>query len=135
MTEYVFRVRNRIWVTLVFLLALAYGIWFGVVLFGEDQGWTENPGAWAGLSTLTWAWIGIVLLLLATIYFLLLLTRREVAGRLYSLPRKPGEPESELPTFLTRPAAIEESPPPAESAEPPPAVIEEPPPAPKEPTG
>lgn len=95
---FVFKPKRRLWSRLLFVLVLLYVVWFTVVLLGEQQAWTDNPGAWALAATAVWAWIGFALFVFAGLYFLILLVRREVPAKTYVLqpPAGEGQPASFL---------------------------------------
>jgi hypothetical protein len=98
--EFVFAMQTRIWIWLLFIVLLLYGLWFLAVMFGEQQGWTDNPGAWAGLETQYWALGGLVIFGIAVLIFLCLMARREIPATTYMRPL-PTDTESETtPTFL-----------------------------------
>jgi len=94
--EFVVPLRRRTGPLLVFLFVLLYGVWFTVVILGEQQAWTDDPGTWSYLKTDVWAWGGLVLFGLATIYFILLLVRREAPSKTYTA----GPSEGAAPGFL-----------------------------------
>lgn len=87
---YLIAFRNRIWFRLLGILVLVYGIWFTVVLVGEQLAWSDDPGAWAGLPTWTWGWIGVGLFTIAVVYFIGLLVRKEVPAQTYIIKDSPG---------------------------------------------
>ena len=76
---------------LVFAVVLVYAIWFTVVLVGEQQAWTSDPGAWALVRTVVWAWLGFGVFVAACLYFLFALVRREVPAKTYVLQPPAGE--------------------------------------------
>lgn len=92
-------VRTRAWIVLTFLIGLAYAGWFGFVVWGEQEGYGDDPGAWAYLSTPMWGYIGLGLYLLIALYYVLLLSRKEVPPKTYTVGTG-GEGEQEAPGFL-----------------------------------
>lgn len=107
--EHVFPIRTRLWIRLLLALCFLYGLWFTVVLIGEQRAWTDDPGAWAGLPTLTWALIGVGLFVVAAAYCLLLLIRRDVPAKVYRVPdaadATPTAPTDSLGTEREKPPA------------------------------
>jgi len=108
--EYVVRLKSRTGPAIVFTLVFLYAIWFTIVLLGEQQAFTVDPGKWTGLEAKIWAYIGLVLLVAATLYFIILLVRREVPSKVYVL--QPPAGEGRTASFL------EPSPGPTTTAEP-----------------
>lgn len=88
---FVFRVRTRLWVQLSFWFIVLYAIWFGVAVVAEQLEWSDEVGVWLGLTTQAWGLIGLGLMILAAIYYVLLLTRREVPSQSYPLAAPPPE--------------------------------------------
>jgi hypothetical protein len=99
--EHVVPLKSRGLPRFVFVLVLLFAIWFTVVLVGAQQAWTDNPGQWAILSTQSWAWLGLAVFLLAGLYFLVLLVRREVPAKTYVL--QPPAGEGQTASFLQTP--------------------------------
>lgn len=110
--QYVAPLRSRVGPRLVLTLILLYVVWFSVVLLGEQQAWSDNPQAWAGARTVVWAWLGLVVFLLAALYFLILLVRREVPAKTYIL--QPPAGEGRTASFLQAPAEGQTQAPPPE---------------------
>lgn len=69
----------------LFGLTLVFGAWFFIVLFGENQDLTDDPGRWALLPTFVWGLISLVPMILLLAYSLALLTIREREGQVYRL--------------------------------------------------
>ncbi len=103
----VLRSRNRVFAHILLVLAGAYAIWFTVVMTGEQQGWTDEPGLWAYTTTLSWALIGTIFFGLVAIFFLALLVTRESPPKTYMLPEEEHAPEASTPDFLEGAAAAE----------------------------
>lgn len=95
---FVFRHRRRAWAILLFIVACLAAAWFTYVLYGEQQAFSDDPGRWAYMPTFTWALGGFILFALVSVYFLLLLVRKEVPAQTYVLTHDtataPGSPET-----------------------------------------
>jgi uncharacterized membrane protein len=71
------------WAVAWFVFGLAYFAWFLVVVIGEVQGWTSDPGAWALLPTDVWAFLGLAIYAILIVFLLALMVRREQPARVY----------------------------------------------------
>ena len=102
-------------------LSVLFVAWFVVVLVGENQGWTDDPGRWALVPTFVWALIGMVPFILLIAYCLALLTIREREPQIYRVEGteaasvaapsflQPAEPEPAPPEPAQEPAAPPQS--------------------------
>ncbi|MBI2077244.1 MAG: hypothetical protein HYT80_02565 [Euryarchaeota archaeon] len=117
--QFVFQQDRRGLLYTLLTVSVLYAAWFFVVLLGENQGWSEDPGRWAVLPTFVWALIGIVPFVLLIAYCLALLTIREREPQIYRLEGVEAAPVT-TPGFL-QPAEPEPTPSaPTEEAAPPP---------------
>lgn len=88
-SPYVVAMPRRVWIWLPLLTAMLVAGGFTLVLFGEVNNWTSDPGTWARLPTPFWAILGLLVFVLISVYYILLLVRREVPERAYGLPAAP----------------------------------------------
>jgi hypothetical protein len=101
-TEFVYSFDRRGLFYSLFVLCILYAAWFLIVLWGEDQGFGNDPGRWALMPSFAWALLGLALFLLFIAYALAHLVIRERPGQVYRLE---GVPEPEVaapaaPSFL-----------------------------------
>lgn len=73
--------RMFFWAATASVFGIVYFIWFVIVLVGESSGWTDDPGAWAGLPTDIWAFFGIAYFLALLVFLIAMLVRREEPAR------------------------------------------------------
>jgi hypothetical protein len=97
--EFVYRFEKRGLFHFLFVLCALMFVWFLVVLFGETQGWGDDPGSWALIPTIGWAFIGLALFALFVAMALAQLVIRERPGQIYRLEGVGGAPIS-APSFL-----------------------------------
>lgn len=83
--EFVVRLEGRGLLYVLLVLSGLYAAWFLVVLYGEREGFGDDPGRWALLPTFAWAFIGMGLFAALIAYCLALLTVRELPGRSYQV--------------------------------------------------
>lgn len=82
-SDYVIQLRSHLLPWIAFALVLVAALGGFIVLWGEVRNWTADPGSWARLLTRTWLLIGTAVFVLASLYYLLLLVRREVPEHTY----------------------------------------------------
>ncbi len=69
------------WAIFASVFGIVYFVWFVIVLVGESAGWTDDPGAWAGLPTDIWAFFGIAYYVALLVFLIAMLVRREEPAR------------------------------------------------------
>lgn len=96
--EFVVRLERRGLLYTLLVLSVLYAVWFLVVVYGERQGFGDDPGRWALLPTFAWAFIGLGLFAALIAYCLALLTVRELPGRAYQIEDAPADWGTSPPT-------------------------------------
>lgn len=81
--EFVVGLRHRFWIWFALVVAVLVVAGVFVVLWGEVNDWTSDPGTWAKFPLKTYALIGTGVLAFTILYYLLLLVRREVPEHTY----------------------------------------------------
>lgn len=82
-TEWVIDREMVRWAVILFVFGIVYFVWFLVVIVGEVQGWTSDPGAWALLPTDVWAFLGLAIYAVLVVFLMALVVRRERPARVY----------------------------------------------------
>lgn len=104
--QFVVGARRKRLLWFLFVLAVLAALWLGFVLYGETQGFGDDPGRWAYLPTFVWAFLAAGFSVLLLVYALALLTIRERPSQVYRLHEDVESPAAEgpqTPSFLQPP--------------------------------